>query len=97
MSVKQMSMVWESDIDGADKLLLLAMADFANDEGQQIFPSVRRLTYKTGQSERSIQRRLSEYRAAGVLEVLNAGVGRGNSTVYALHICKLPKLPPFKY
>lgn len=96
MSIRQMSIVWECDCSGQDQALLLALADFADDAGNQVYPSVRRLIWKTGQSERSVQRRLARFRQLGVLRVLRTGGGGHNSpTHYALCLDVLPKKPAF--
>lgn len=58
MSIKLMSLVWEDhtgELSGVEKATLLRMADFAADNGTQIFPSVKRLALDTGFSERAIQ------------------------------------------
>ena len=39
MSVKIMSQVWELDIDHSEMIVLLAMADHADDDGQNCYPS----------------------------------------------------------
>jgi len=49
-----MTAVWELDLPDSDKLVLLALADCANDEGH-CWPSVRYLTTKCSKSERTIQ------------------------------------------
>ena len=36
MSVKIMSQVWELDIDHSEMIVLLAMADHADDDGQNL-------------------------------------------------------------
>lgn len=54
MSVRVMTAVWSMDLPDSDKLVLLALADCANDEGH-CWPSVRSLTIKCSKSERTIQ------------------------------------------
>lgn len=74
MSIRAMSRVWESSRLGGTKLLcLLAIADFANDQGMA-FPSVATLATKIRMSERNTHYLLKEIEATGELEIQrNAG------------------------
>lgn len=54
MSVRTMTAVWELDLPDSDKIVLLALADCANDEGH-CWPSVASLVRKCSKSERTIQ------------------------------------------
>lgn len=54
MSVRAMAAVWEIDLPDSDKIVLLALADCANDEGH-CWPSVASLVRKCSKSERTIQ------------------------------------------
>ncbi|MBN1348399.1 helix-turn-helix domain-containing protein [candidate division KSB1 bacterium] len=56
MSVKVMGLVWESDLPAAQKLVLLSYADHADHDGNNVFPSIGLIAWKTGYSERQIQR-----------------------------------------
>jgi hypothetical protein len=49
-----MTLVWGTELPAGDKLVLLALADCANDEGH-CWPGVRSLCAKTGKCERSLQ------------------------------------------
>jgi hypothetical protein len=49
-----MTAAWAVDLPAGDKLVLLALADCANDEGH-CWPGIRSLCTKTGKSERSLQ------------------------------------------
>lgn len=56
MSIKLMTSVWErEDLNQTQKLILLALADWANDEGL-CWPSINRLAIKTSMAARSVQR-----------------------------------------
>jgi hypothetical protein len=55
MSVRVMSAVWELDLPPSEKLVLLALADCANDEGI-CWPSATTLARKSGQGERTVRR-----------------------------------------
>ena len=81
MSIKVMSRVWEgSRQSGGALLVLLAIADFADDQGLA-FPSVRTLARKARLSERQVQRVLAELATAGEL-VVRPGAGRRGSHLF---------------
>lgn len=54
MSIKLMTAVWDIDLPASDKLVLLALADCANDEGG-CWPSMATLVKKCSKSERTVQ------------------------------------------
>lgn len=56
MSGLLMGMVWNYHVTGNERDVLLAMADHAHDDGSSCYPSVPRLAWKIGISERTIQR-----------------------------------------
>lgn len=56
-----MGFVWRLPLRPVAKLVLLALADYANEEGEHVYPSVRTLTRKTDVSGRQIQRLLREF------------------------------------
>lgn len=66
MSVHISSQVWALDMQSGRKLVLLALADMANDEGI-CWPSISSLRKRTGMSERAVQLHLRELQAAGLL------------------------------
>lgn len=51
-----MSLVWDLDFDPKEKLVLLALADHANDHGGRIYPGMALLSHKTSVPERTLQR-----------------------------------------
>ena len=54
MSVRVMTRVWELDLTDSQKIVLLALADCANDEGH-CWPSMRTLAAKCSKGERTVQ------------------------------------------
>jgi DNA-binding MarR family transcriptional regulator len=57
MSVRIMSLVFENqELSSTEKLIMLALADHANDEGKSIYPSQDRVSRKTGLSRRTVNR-----------------------------------------
>jgi hypothetical protein len=70
-----MTWVWEhSRSKSTDRLVLLAIADCAADDGSNAYPSMKKLTLKTGLTDRGVQRSVARLVALGELKVaLNAG------------------------
>lgn len=68
MSVRAITAVWDM-LGGSpeERLVLLAYADHADDEGASIFPAVARVARKTGLTERSVQRITRRLTSAGLL------------------------------
>ena len=94
MSVKQMALVWEHEFPPNEQLVMLAMADHANDEGGSIFPSLERIAWKTGYSRRSVQRIVSELRTKKILKVVKASkINRPNE--YRIQWKYAEKKPPY--
>lgn len=70
MSVRVMTWVWEhSRAQPTHRLVLLAIADCANDVGEQAYPSGATLAKKTGLSERGVRAALAGLTALGELRV----------------------------
>lgn len=73
-----MQAVWrKSGAKGNARLILLAIADYAHDDGSNAYPSVATLMQKTLLSERTIQNNISELKNAGELEVKPKAGPRG--------------------
>jgi hypothetical protein len=82
VSITLMSSVWPLEIPPNEKLVILALADNANDAGE-CWPSMATLKLKTSLSERTIQRCLRELEAKSLVQV-EARYGRSN--VYVLSV-----------
>jgi hypothetical protein len=61
-----MTAAWAVDLPAGEKLVLLALADCANDDGL-CWPGIRNLCAKTGKSERSLQAAIQSLCASGQL------------------------------
>lgn len=60
MSIKAMNWAWEQTLAPSSKLILMALADAANEEGQ-CWPRIRLIAAKCCTSERTVQRVLKEF------------------------------------
>jgi hypothetical protein len=72
-----MSAIWDMDFSPVEKLVLLALADWANDDGVA-WPSIVQLAKKTGCGERTVQRTLRQAEINGLL-VRKEVTGKGCS------------------
>lgn len=93
MSIAVSTSVWRhSQLKGTSLLILLALADWSDDDGRS-FPSVRTLARKARISERQAQKQLDLLRKAGELEVL-LGMGPvtqgGRSNLYRILLESYP-------
>lgn len=96
MSVEQMGLVWKHQFDHAEQAVMLALADHAHDDGTEIRPGVARIAWKTGYSERQVQRILTKLRDdMEILVMTRKGDGRGNPNVYRIDWTKGVKKAPF--
>ena len=69
MSVRVMGAVWDIPIPPTRKLVLMAMADHANDEGV-CWPSQERIAIKVGITDRQVRNHVAELIKAGYVEVV---------------------------
>lgn len=76
MSVRIMSKVFDSDLPTGERMVLLAMADFANDAGSSIYPSIATLSKKCGLSPRGTQQLIKRLQEKGYIELEKKGGGR---------------------
>ena len=79
-----MTSAWKSNFLSGKKLVLLALCDNANDQGE-CFPSVSMLAEKCSLSERSVFNHIADLEKDGAISRQNRA---GRSTVYQLNPCK---------
>lgn len=83
--------VFSLKLPRAQREVLLALADHAEDDGTGAHPSVARLAWKTDLSESQVQRHLRALEQLGVIEaVAHVRGGRGHATEYSIHLEKAP-------
>jgi len=86
MSIKLMTKAWDTDQKGNDLLVLLAMCDFANDEGI-LFPSLKTIAKKAKVSKTTLSYILRAYEAIGVITRTQRKRENGSdtSTIYKIN------------
>lgn len=76
MSVKQIAKVWEHEFPHNQQSVMLALADHADHDGKNIYPSIARTAWKTGYSARHVQRIIKELCKSGVLVLVRDATPR---------------------
>lgn len=92
MSVKMMGAVWELELTAPKLLVLLALADHADHNGENIFPRVRMIAWKTGYSDRQVQRIIAGLVNDGILQTVAAKPGK--TKVYRIDLSRGVKKSP---
>lgn len=92
-----MSRVFSTSLQPSKKIVLLALADFASDDGKNIFPSVATIALKASLSRRSVQTILAGFVDSGILRVVKNPFGGAPGTTRHLQIdlAMLEKLTKF--
>jgi DNA-binding transcriptional ArsR family regulator len=75
-----MTMAWKSGLSSGQKMVLLALCDNANDQGE-CYPSVPMLAEKCSMGERTVQQHISDLEAAGIVK---REMRTGRSTLYRI-------------
>lgn len=91
MSIRLITAAWDTPMPSAMKLTLVAMCDWANDDGLSLHPSIKVIAKRISTSERTVQRILRKLESAGFLSVIgnvNGGCP-GTTRKYQIHVGKL--------
>lgn len=94
MSVKIMGELWECVLPQNEQHVLLALADHADHNGENVYPSVGFVAWKLGYSERTVWRVMTELKRRGIL-VLTAE-RPGTSNVYRIDLAGVPRKPKYE-
>lgn len=92
MSVKVMGAVWGLDLPANEMLVLLAMADHSDHEGNNIYPSIGLIAWKTGYSESQVRRIIKRLVKS---QVLTRQERRGESNLYGIDLSKGAQKEPY--
>lgn len=89
-----MGQVWELKLPHAHMLVLLAMADHADHQGNNVYPGVKLIAWKCGYSDRQVQRIIQDLVEMKLLiEVENEP---GMRTVYRLELANGVQKTPLR-
>lgn len=87
MSVRLMALVWaNAPCKGSALLVLLALADFSNDDGMNAYPSVATLAAKARLSAREVQYILRNLESQ---KLIVSSPRTGRSTIYKVNVSEL--------
>ena len=76
MSIRLMNLAWQVQLTSTQKLVLIAMADWSNDEGI-CWPSIAKLANKTSLSERGLRKVIRNLEELGLVDTQEKP-GKGN-------------------
>lgn len=82
-----MGRVWGLALTHSKLIVLMALADHANDEGGNIYPSMSTVAWKTGYSSRQVQRIISEMADEGIL--VTDGFSQYDTRIYRIDFEKV--------
>lgn len=83
MSVKIMGQVWDLQLTAPKLLVMLALSDHADHNGNNVFPSVELVAWKTCYSESQTRRIMKQLENDGLLEAKRRP---GKTTLYSIHL-----------
>lgn len=86
MSIKLISAAWDLDIPSTEKMVLMCLCDFANDEGEHCWPSISTIARKCSKGERTVQ---AAIRALEGMGFLTTHPRSGTSNSFRLHPSKI--------
>lgn len=92
MSVKIMSLIFDSHLERDKRFILLALGDHADHDGRSIYPSVATIARKTGYSERQTQRILAALAVDRIL--IRDGFGPNGVNRYHIDLHRLAAYRP---
>ncbi len=90
------SELWRRCPVGGTKLLILhALADWADDDGSNVFPSTRTIAAKCRLSRSQTLKQLQQLVAEGLLTIEERGIGGNpmNTTRYVINVERLERMP----
>lgn len=94
MSILLMSRLFRAQLGSSSrKMMAVRLADFADDQGKGIWPTVARLSHETELSRSTVQRILKEFVDEGLLIIIReGGGGPGSATRYDFDITVLNRM-----
>lgn len=91
MSLKVIRLAWHCPVGGAKKLALIAMADWADDQGGRLYPSIAAIARRMGASNDHARRTVHKLIRLGFIEVVGNENGGppGTTRRYQINIERL--------
>lgn len=87
MSWQAQAMAWAiPELSPSQRLVLLAMANHANEFGENMHPGNDRLAQLTGLAEKTIRSAITDLASRGLVFMTRASTGRGRANVYRMPI-----------
>jgi hypothetical protein len=93
MSGKITGQVWDLDLPHAEAWVLMSMADHAEHDGSNVFPSQPLIAWKTGYSVRQVRRIQDRLKARKIL--IPEGFGPHGTTLFRIDLSRAPLKPEF--
>lgn len=97
MSIALMTLARKTALPTNAKFVLMALADWADDNGINCYPSVYELSEYMTCSERTVQRLLRELEEGGWVAVVGNAQGGGSSRQYALNVPQMEMIAAIEY
>ena len=86
MSAKISGLVWELQLPREEKYVLLCLADHADHEGNNVYPSIGLIAWKSDYSERRVQELMRRLERRGLLVKVDEHFGRGKTIKYRIDL-----------
>jgi hypothetical protein len=86
VSAKICGLTWDLDLPREEKYVLLCLADHADHDGNDVFPSVALIAWKTQYSERRVQQFMRRLEERGILVKVKEQFGRGRTMKYRIDL-----------
>jgi len=83
MSIKLMSIAWDMDIPSTEKMVLLCLCDYADDNGRSCYPAISTLAKRTSKNARTVQRALRWLEKS---KICDSHERAGTSTNYTINL-----------
>jgi hypothetical protein len=96
MSVQIMGEVWNLALPHSELLVLLALSDHADHEGENVRPGIPLVAWKTGYSERQVQRVMTRLEGRGILQVMQVRDRDGKPRVYRIDLSSALRKEPLE-
>lgn len=96
MSIKVMTLVWDKfPASGSELVTMLALADWCDDNGSSLYPSIKAIAEKIRASESQARRIVRGFEKSGFLDVVGnqSGGAPGTTRQYRVNVNYLRSLP----